>query len=96
MQLVYLFSLPVSIVNALYQNFNTLLLLTQTDFKRYLYPEIACNSRMLGIVGPRGVGKTTLLLQYIKENLNTDSALYASADDLYFSENTLFDLADDF
>ena len=83
-------------MNALYQNFNTLLHHTQTDFKRYLYPEIAWNSRMLGIVGPRGVGKTTLLLQYIKENLNTDSALYASADDLYFSENTLFDLADDF
>lgn len=51
---------------------------------------------MVGIIGARGVGKTTMLLQYIKENLDSKRALYVSADDLYFSENRLFDLADDF
>jgi len=37
-----------------------------------------------------------MVLQYIKENLNSKKALYVSADDMYFGENKLFDLADDF
>jgi predicted AAA+ superfamily ATPase len=48
---------------------------------------------MIGIVGPRGVGKTTMILQYIKENLDRKTALYVSADDFYFAEHTLLDLA---
>lgn len=80
----------------LFQKFQTLLQSTSTNFKRYLYQEIAWESRMIGIVGARGVGKTTLLLQYIKENLDINKALYVAADDLYFGENTLYDLADDF
>jgi predicted AAA+ superfamily ATPase len=51
---------------------------------------------MIGIIGPRGVGKTTMILQYIKENLDSKKALYVAADDLYFGENRLFDLADSF
>ncbi len=51
---------------------------------------------MVGIIGPRGVGKTTMILQYIKENLDTKKALYVSADDMYFSEHRLVELADDF
>lgn len=80
----------------LFQKFQTLLQSTSTNFKRYLYHEIAWESRMIGILGARGVGKTTLLLQYIKENLDINKALYVAADDLYFGENTLYDLADDF
>ena len=38
------------------------------DFKRYLYSQINWNARMIGIKGPRGVGKTTLLMQHILEN----------------------------
>jgi predicted AAA+ superfamily ATPase len=80
----------------LYQKFETLLQHISTDFKRYLYEKVAWDSRMLGIIGGRGVGKTTLILQYIKEHLDSKKALYVSADDLYFGENRLFDLADDF
>ncbi|TVQ45595.1 MAG: ATP-binding protein [Saprospirales bacterium] len=80
----------------LYQKFETLLQNTTTSFKRYLYDKVAWNSRMIGIIGPRGVGKTTMILQYIKENLDSKKALYVSADDLYFGENKLFELADDF
>ncbi|TKG95438.1 AAA family ATPase [Puteibacter caeruleilacunae] len=80
----------------LYQKFETLLQNTTTDFKRYLYEKVSWDSRMVGIIGPRGVGKTTMILQYIKENLNSKIALYVSADDLYFSENKLVDLADEF
>ena len=51
---------------------------------------------MIGIVGPRGVGKTTMLLQYIKENLDVNETLYVQADDMYFADHTLLDLADEF
>ncbi len=83
-------------MKTLFQKFETLLQNTTTNFKRYLYDKVAWNSRMIGIIGPRGVGKTTMILQYIKENLDSKKALYVSADDIYFGENKLLDLADDF
>jgi predicted AAA+ superfamily ATPase len=53
---------------------------------------------LIGIKGPRGVGKTTLLLQYLKKKDPTISGqfLYASLDHVWFLENTLYDLASDF
>ncbi|MDR2683345.1 MAG: AAA family ATPase, partial [Dysgonamonadaceae bacterium] len=83
-------------MQTLYQKLELLLQRTPTAFTRYLYEKIAWQSRMIGITGARGVGKTTLILQYIKRNLNTKNALYVSADDLYFAENRLVDLADRF
>ena len=80
----------------LVKNFKELLSLTPLDFKRYLYSEVAWGDRMTGIVGPRGVGKTTMILQYIKENLATDETLYVQADDIYFANHTLIELADEF
>ena len=83
-------------MKTLYHKFETLLQSTTTEFKRYLYDRISWNSRMIGIIGARGVGKTTMILQYIKENLDSKTALYVSADDMYFSENRLVDIADSF
>lgn len=83
-------------MRTLYQTYETLLQNTTTSFKRYLYNEIKWDNRMIGIIGARGVGKTTMVLQYIKENLDHKKALYVSADDMYFSENRLVDLADEF
>lgn len=83
-------------MKTLYQKFETLLQNTSTDFKRYLYDKVSWDSRMIGIIGPRGVGKTTMILQYIKENLDSKKSLYVSADDMYFSENSLYALADNF
>jgi len=83
-------------MKAFYQKFETLLLNTTTDFKRYLYEEISWESRMIGIIGGRGVGKTTMILQRIKEHLSVKNTLYVSADDMYFSEHKLIDLADEF
>lgn len=83
-------------MDRLYENFNKLLKETRTDFIRYIYNEIKWENRMLGLVGPRGVGKTTLFLQYIKKNLTIKDTLYASADNIYFANHTLIDLADGF
>ncbi len=76
-----------------YQN---LLKETDTGFLRYLHGIIPWDDRMIAIVGSRGVGKTTLLLQHIKLHLPVEKTLYVSADDLYFSDHSLFDLARQF
>lgn len=70
--------------------------LTPTSFKRYKYTEVDWQGRLTGIVGPRGVGKSTMLLQYIIENRNDGMHLYVTADDSYFSTHTLSALADEF
>jgi predicted AAA+ superfamily ATPase len=70
---------------------------TTAQFRRYLYSEVDWSNRLIAIKGARGVGKTTLILQYIRENFrNAETVLYVSLDDIYFSANTLVDLADAF
>lgn len=76
--------------------FDKLLRETRTDFHRYMYSKINWEGRMIGLVGPRGVGKTTLILQYIKENLERGKSLYVTAEDFYFASHKLIDLADEF
>lgn len=66
---------------------------TDTRFTRYMYHLLPWGNRMTAIVGPRGVGKTTLLLQYIKRELSTRDTLYVSAETVYFANHTLFDTA---
>lgn len=64
---------------------------------RYLIHQIDWSNRLIGIKGARGSGKTTLLLQYLKFKLPKGAEyLYASLDNLYFLENTLVDLAEEF
>lgn len=66
----------------------------QTHTYRYLYNKINWNDRLIMIKGARGVGKTTMLLQYIKRNFGpAGPALYASCDNLWFSNNRIVDLA---
>lgn len=74
----------------------TLLQQTVSSFYRYMYDQISWQSRMFGLVGPRGVGKSTMILQYIKEHRDSHRMFYVSADHLYFSSHTLVDLVDEF
>lgn len=80
----------------LFQYSNQLITQVDTSFKRYLYNEINWNNRLVGLIGPRGIGKTTLLLQYIKNNLNLQETLYVTAEDFYFAKNRFTDLASEF
>lgn len=66
-----------------------------TTYKRYIHNIVDFNQKLIGIIGARGVGKTTFLLQYLKEHeLPISKKLYISADsvDLY----SLFDIAFEF
>ena len=67
-------------------------------FKRYLWDSINWNNRLIAITGARGVGKTTFLLQYIRENRyeSPDEVIFLNMDDLHFSKNTLVDTAEEF
>lgn len=68
-----------------------------TRYRRDELYGIDWDQRLLGITGSRGVGKTTLVLQHIRERHGLgNEALYLSLDDLYFTEHRLLDLAEDF
>lgn len=68
-----------------------------TAFTRYLLDNISPQNRISIIKGARGVGKTTLLLQYAKLKIPFEkSVLYISLDDLYLTNNDLYSLAENF
>ena len=79
----------------LIDNFHRRIAKVDLRFKRYLYHQINWDSRLIGIKGARGVGKTTMILQYILSNYeDIDKTLYASLDDLWFSTHSLMDLVE--
>ena len=78
----------------LYRNSHRLITHQSLEFKRELYGKINWSARFIGIKGPKGVGKSTMLLQYIKENLKDDNVLYVSLDDMWFASNSIMDLVE--
>ena len=68
------------------------------DYIRDFMHRIQWDSRLVIVKGPKGVGKSTLLLQHIKKNFEADDrhVLYCSADTNYFATHTIVDLADTF
>ncbi|MFM8492425.1 MAG: ATP-binding protein [Bacteroidota bacterium] len=80
-------------MEALFERSNQLIAQVDTAFTRYAYPRINWNNRLIGLIGARGVGKTTLILQHIKKHLSPKDTLYATAEDFYFAKNRLTDLA---
>ncbi len=84
-------------MEALFEKFYKKIDFINLDFKRSLMNEIQWESRLIGIKGARGVGKTTLLLQFIKEYLPINElTLYVSLDNIWFAENKLSKLVNDF
>lgn len=67
------------------------------DFQRDMISKLPWGERLIGIKGARGIGKTYMLLQYIKQNYQfSEDALYVSLDDFYFFNHKLIDLVDEF
>ena len=66
-------------------------------FEREIINDLPWSERLISIKGSRGIGKTTLLLQYIKKSYGeSGDALYISLDDPYFFNMSLIEFADDF
>lgn len=80
----------------LYELYTKKLKTVSTDFVRYLYQYINWDSQLIAIVGARGVGKTTMVLQRILLTDAAEQSLYVSADNTYFAGNTLYDTATKF
>ena len=82
----------------LFEKFIQKLQLVSTHFTRSIIHEINWKTRLIGIKGARGIGKTTLLLQYIKLNHSNEleKTLYISLDSIWFSNNSLVDLVESF
>lgn len=75
------------------RNFERRLQEVPTAFHRYLYRDIDWRDRLVGIKGPKGSGKSTLVLQHIKETFDDpDKVLYVSLDDLWFASHPLDEL----
>lgn len=68
---------------SLYAYMEEMLRRIPTSFYRYMYGKIDWSSRMIGLVGPRGVGKSTMILQYISNHKDVGKHLYVSADNTY-------------
>ena len=83
-------------INNFIATYKRLIQCTKYKHHRYIYNEFNTNNRLTGLIGPRGTGKTTLLLQYIKEKIeNKDECIYASIDNIYFSKNFLIDFVNE-
>ncbi len=83
-------------METLVNRYKRLLAATSTAYVRDLMEKIHWDARLIAIRGARGVGKTTLMLQYLKLHYpdDTQSAVYVSLDSNYFSQHTLSELAE--
>lgn len=83
-------------IQPLLNTFHRKLAATDLRFKRYLHGQINWDARMLGIKGARGTGKTTMLLQRIKETAgnNLDEVFYASLDNMWFQTHSAEELVE--
>jgi predicted AAA+ superfamily ATPase len=80
-------------IEPIFRTSNRLIRETDCGFHRYLSKEIDWNEPFVCIMGARGAGKTTLMLQHIKENFGegSDKAIYMSLDSLWFSNNSVLE-----
>lgn len=85
-------------MDILFSNSQNLLTQVGDEFFRYLFDKIDWNLRMIAIKGPRGSGKTTLMLQQIKYGIKpkAQEALYFSADHYWFYTHNLVETAHTF
>ena len=85
-------------MDTLFRKHDRLLANTSMDIVRDQMNQIHWNAQIISIMGPKGVGKSTLLRQYIKRNyrIGDRKALYCSADSVDFSTRTLVELAEQF
>ena len=85
-------------MDALFRKSDRLLANTSTEIIRDKMDEIHWNARLISIMGPKGVGKSTLIKQYLKQNfeLGDRRILYCSADTVDFSMRTIVGLAEEF
>ena len=81
-------------IESLYKTSERLTRLVDMKVRRYLLDKINWNGHLIAIKGARGVGKTTLMLQRIKESGLQNAALYVSLDNFWFTTHTLTEVVE--
>ncbi len=77
---------------------NEQLNLVSNKFKRYMFDKLPWEARLVGLTGPRGIGKSTMILQHINtlEESKKEKSLYVAADHSYFTTHSFIDTAAQF
>lgn len=77
---------------------NEQLNLVSNKFKRYMFDKLPWEARLVGLTGPRGIGKSTMVLQHINtlEESKKEKSLYVAADHSYFTTHSFIDTAAQF
>lgn len=83
-------------MRTLVSRYQNLLKNVDTTYVRNIHNTIPWNDRLIAILGARGVGKTTMVLQHIKLYEDLDTTLFVFADDIWFSTHSLVELAESF
>ncbi len=84
-------------IDNLQNTFSTQLQATPTKFKRYMHKSFDMDDKLIGIVGSRGVGKSTFILQYLKElDLPFEKKLYFNADHFEVINHSIYEIASEF
>lgn len=84
-------------LDTLFEKYQKISKLQNYSYKRYFHKQIDFNDKMIGILGARGVGKTTAIIQRLSDStLRADKKLYFSADSIALSGARLYDIADEF
>ena len=83
-------------MRALKEKYQILLESTNISYVRNIHDSIAWDERLIAIIGARGVGKTTMVLQHIKLHEDPKTSLFVYADDIWFSTHSILELAEDF
>ena len=85
-------------MEALFENRDALLRATDMNIVRSFMDDVNWDAPMLCIRGPRGVGKSTPLRQYVKMHYEpgSEEVLYCSMDWMYFSQHSMLEIAEKF
>lgn len=77
--------------DSLFQIYHELYKKIELKKHRFLFDAFNLDDRLTGLIGARGVGKTTLLLQYLKTHYKPEQAFYVSADHIFFTQTSLYE-----
>ena len=85
------------ILETLTKRYNQIQKLQSHNYQRYFSNIVDFNDKMVGVLGGRGVGKTTFILQYLKAlELPRYKKLYFSADSITLANYSLYEIAEEF
>lgn len=85
------------ILEMLFEKYSKIQKLHHYEYKRYFHKVVDFSDKMVGILGSRGAGKTTFILQYLESlNVASNKKLYFSADSISLSNVSLYEIADSF